>query len=339
MALLNCNECNGSVSSNANHCPHCGNPISHVKNSVKDPSLNSEKRAAPSEAFDQTKKDIIIEKLIKNWGFEVALKSQWKSEFIFWFILIIFFILTALFASSFFESLAVVDEQNQGTYSNNLDEISTEELDVAEINRIKKRHTQEAQYRILNGIHTSKEILAQNIKEMRDCIKHSNSDRAQFLHIGLKAREYLIDVTYKNGLSKTAFHQIVKDDIVILSKNERIELLELIREREKDSYDHLRQLKHVNKWIIGQVNERKLDVPSYEIDELISLEKFFENQFKLESVYLESLSSLQKFMMFANYDVEDGQVLFYKGDELSDFQRLAAIHDNAMEAYGSLTPP
>ena len=67
MALLKCSECNGSVSSNANHCPHCGNPISHVKKSVKVPSVPPKQKAVPVEVFDQSKKDTVMEKLIKKW--------------------------------------------------------------------------------------------------------------------------------------------------------------------------------------------------------------------------------------------------------------------------------
>lgn len=32
MALIKCNECNSMVSSNAEFCPKCGNPISQMKN-------------------------------------------------------------------------------------------------------------------------------------------------------------------------------------------------------------------------------------------------------------------------------------------------------------------
>ncbi len=74
MALIKCSECQKEVSSNAEKCPHCGNPINKVPKCKNCGSTNIEKITAGSKYKASVMRNLFgpaasgsADKLLKTW--------------------------------------------------------------------------------------------------------------------------------------------------------------------------------------------------------------------------------------------------------------------------------
>jgi hypothetical protein len=188
------------------------------------------------------------------------------------------------------------------------------------------------------GLVTSKAILIQEIKELRDCVKGFDSDIGQFYELNLKGREYMIDVSYQRRQLLAKFKKNYFNDIVFLTKSSRKELIGLIDERLENSKEVLRYTKHVSSWIKKSVKELKLKIPSSELEKLDKTVKIQTEQNYNESNFLFSLKELQAYLLRVDYTIEDGQILFYEDATLERFNQLGLVYDTALEKYMSSSP-
>ena len=342
MALVNCNECGAKVSTNADKCPHCGNPQFFLKQEPVDhSSYPTPQKPSTSSSLNNEGKERIVNSLINFWGLEISDKSQWKSGLIFWSSALLLIFLLFYFASNSFEKIterADFGENKQSQPRSNKGWDSTPVDPRIKLNQIKLKHFKTAKSHMEKGLVTSKAILVQEIEELRECVKDFDSDLGKFYELELKGREYMIDVSYERRQLLAKFHKDYINDIVILSKRSRRELIGLIDERLENSKEVLRYTKHVSSWIKKSVMELKLKIPSSELEKLDKTVKIQTEQNYNESKFLFSLKELQAYLLRVDYTIEDGQILFYEDATLERFNQLGLVYDNALEKYMSSSP-
>jgi hypothetical protein len=106
MALVNCNECGAKVSTNADKCPHCGNPQFFLKQEpVDNSSYPTPQKPSTSSSLHNEGKERIVNSLINFWGLEISDKSQWKSGLIFWSSALLLIFLLFYFAIHSFDKI------------------------------------------------------------------------------------------------------------------------------------------------------------------------------------------------------------------------------------------
>ena len=345
MALIKCNECDGSVSTNASKCPHCGNPSKFF--SVKSRELGKSTQSLAHSINDQkisSSKIKIIDSLTKFWGLNRIEHSQWKSELLFWLSLVGILASLIIFSSKLFEKpdelkkldrikeLAESSDSPPKTFLKKVDPLE-------EFQQIKIRQFNEAKQLMLSGVPRSKEKILQDIQELRNCLKDFNSDLGIFLELELQGREYMADVTFRNGVTKSKFVKSYQNqDIIDLNKLEREELLNLAKERLELCKELLAETIHVARWLKDKIETLRLNIPKSHHDRIIKTEEIMRSNISAEEDYLISIVNIQNFLLTAFFKIENGQIFFYDDPSLDTFNLLSTEHNSAAQNYLAASP-
>ena len=285
------------------------------------------------------KKQIIVAELTRYWNLKKAEKSQLNASVAFWSGFVVLIFILGYLASRGFDNLYESHEaQKSPKHLKNVTRKS-ENRSVSPYQEEKIKQFKEAKERLEKGIPTTREILKQNIEDLRNATRGLDKDAETFFLMELEAREYLIEPTYQNGISKTEFINKIRDkDIVKLTRSDRKEIIHLTKQRISDSGEVLRHTLHTTKWLKAEVEKRKLQLPKEVTERVRKTEEFLKKQNQLEVKYLLALQKLQVFLLTANYEYEGDRIVFYDDLTLGRFNNLAVTHDDASNNYYSFMP-
>jgi hypothetical protein len=345
MALISCSECGGQLSTNASSCPHCGNPNDSLGGSGQNQISQESKSeiveplqfSKPETGFQNVRsvdKQKVEESIIHYWGLREATKSNGKGAKVFWLIGgVILLVLTFFITRNFDKS-----SRNETSSKNGRSSSPTIQSSEEKLQKIKAKHWSESVDALSNGIPISKDTLKRHIEELRSAIGHLPKDQKRFQEMNLAGREYMIEVSYRNGVSKVKMGDLVNKDPLRLSKTERSMLYQVVDEKLKVSNEMLTKTLKVTDWIKGLVAKEKLSIPNAEMRLLDLTLNNTRRINRLELEYCTSIIKLQRFLEMTFHEFEDGNIVFFTDEAVDEFNSLALNHGTAMKRYISFKP-